>query len=86
MKHLWKEDITRLGVDKVKPKGWFKFSLQIDLGVVWDCSTMTLSTWEFVYPRCWHFDNGATSKFDVVLLEHGRLPHVLPLALHLKFI
>ena len=21
---------TRLGVDKVKPKGWFKYSLQID--------------------------------------------------------
>ena len=37
---------TRLGVDKVKPKGWFKYSLQIDLGLVWDCSTMSLSTWE----------------------------------------
>ena len=23
---------TRPGVDKVKPKGWFKYSLQIDLG------------------------------------------------------
>ena len=30
---------TRPGVDKVKPKGWFKYSLQIDQGVVWDCST-----------------------------------------------
>ena len=27
---------TRPGVDKVKPKGWFKDSLQIDHGVVWD--------------------------------------------------
>ena len=37
---------------------------------------------EFVYPGCWHFDNSATSKFDDVLLEHGRLPHVRPLAVH----
>ena len=33
---------TRPGVDKVKPKGWFKYSLKIDKGVVWDCSTMHL--------------------------------------------
>ena len=41
---------------------------------------------EFVYPGCWHFDNGAISisKFDDVLLEHGGLPHVLPLAVHLS--
>ena len=32
-----------------------------------------------------HFDNSAISKFDDVLLEHGGLPHVLPLAVHLKF-
>ena len=31
------------------------------------------------------FDNGATSKFDDVLLEHGGLLHVLPLAVHLNF-
>ena len=30
-------------------------------------------------------DNGATSKFDDVLFEHGGLLHVLPLAVHLKF-
>ena len=30
------------------------------------------------------FDNGATSKFDDVLLEHGGLPHVLPLAGQVK--
>ena len=30
-------------------------------------------------------DNGATSKFDDVLLEHGGIPHVLPLAVHRKF-
>ena len=57
---------------------------------------MSLSTWnmgdlhgpsctEFVYPECWHFDNGATSKFDNVLLDQGGLSHVLPLAVHLSF-
>ena len=54
---------------------------------------------EFLYPGCWHFDNdatskidnvmhfdnGATSKIDNVLIEHGGLPHVLPLAVHLAF-
>ena len=39
----------------------------------------------FVYTGCLHFDNGATSKFDDVLLEHGGLPHVLSLAVHLHF-
>ena len=38
---------------------------------------------EFVYPQCWHFDNGATSKTDDVLTEHGGLLHVLLLAVHL---
>ena len=33
----------------------------------------------------WHFDNGAISKFDDVLLEHGGLPHVLPPAVQLDF-
>ena len=54
---------------------------------------MSLSTWEtigpscteFVHPGCWHFDNGAISKFDDVPLEHGGLPHVLPLAVLLRF-
>ena len=41
---------------------------------------------EFVYPGCWHFDIGAISKFGNVLLEHGGLPHVLTLAVHLKFV
>ena len=31
------------------------------------------------------FDNGATSKIDDVLSEHGGLLHVLPLAVHLIF-
>ena len=35
---------------------------------------------------CWHFDKGATNKFDDVLTEHGGLPHVLPLAVYLGFI
>ena len=39
-----------------------------------------------VYPRCWLYDYGVTSKFDDVLLEHCRLPHVLPLGVHLKFV
>ena len=38
---------------------------------------------KFVYPGWWHFDNGAISKFDDVLLELGGLLHVLPLAVHL---
>ena len=29
------------------------------------------------------FDNGATSKIDDVLSEHGGLLHVFPLAVHL---
>ena len=29
--------------------------------------------------------NNVTSKFDDVPLEHGGLPHVLPLAVHLDF-
>ena len=29
--------------------------------------------------------DGATRKIDYVLLEHGGLPHVLPLAVHLGF-
>ena len=37
---------------------------------------------EFVYPGCWHFDYGATSKIDDVLTEHGGLVHVLPLPVH----
>ena len=41
---------------------------------------------EFVYPKCWHFDNDATSKTDDVLTEHGGLLHVLPLAVHLRFL
>ena len=50
---------------------------------------MSLSTWEtyswsILHP-CWHFDNSAISKFDDVLLEHGGLLHVLPLAVHLIF-
>ena len=45
---------------------------------MWDCSTIFFSTFglsgtEFVCPGFWHFDNGATSKFDDVLLEHGGL-------------
>ena len=34
---------------------------------------------------CWHFDKGATTKFDDVLTEHGGLPHDLSLDVHLKF-
>ena len=30
---------------------------------------------EFVFPGCWHFDNGTTSKIDDVLNDHGL--HVL---------
>ena len=40
---------------------------------------------EFVYFGFWHFDNGGRSNFDDILLEHGGLLHVLPLAVHWKF-
>ena len=33
----------------------------------------------------WHFDNGALSKIDDVLIEDGGLLHVLPLTVHLNF-
>ena len=36
----------------------------------------------FVYHRCWHYDNGATSKIDDVLTEHGGPLHVLPPNVH----
>ena len=34
------------------------------------------------YSGYWHFDNGAKSKIDDALTEHGGLLHVLPLAVH----
>ena len=34
----------------------------------------------------WHFDNGALSNIDDVLADDGGLLHVLPLAVHLKFL
>ena len=37
----------------------------------------------FVVKLILNFDND--DKIDDVLLEHGRLPHVLPLAVHLRF-
>ena len=35
---------------------------------------------KYVYPGCSHFDNGATSKIDDVLFEHGGLLYILSLA------
>ena len=74
------------------PKGWFRYSLQIDYGVVCDCSTMSLSTWEtyiWFYPALNLSILDALilimmtpSKIDDVLFEHGRLLYVLPLAVH----
>ena len=54
---------------------------QLDLGSI--RSSPRYGCTEFVYPECLHFDND--DKIDDVLLEHGRLPHVLPLAVHLRF-
>ena len=48
--------------------------------------TFSPSCTELVYLGYWHFDNGATSKVDDVLLDHGGLPHVLPLAVQLEFL
>ena len=77
---------TRLGVDKVKPKGWFKYFLQIDQRLVWfwrlgGCGG--LGCWPLRFP-C-HFENGASSKIDDVLAKDGGLLHVLPLTVHLNF-
>ena len=41
---------------------------------------------EFVYPGCWHFEKGATCNIDDVPIEHGVLPHILTLTVHLIFI
>ena len=38
-----------------------------------------------MYSGCWHFDNGATTKFYDDLLDHGGLPRVISLAVHLDF-
>ena len=40
LSRIVKIDQTRPGVDWVKPKGWFKYSLQIDKGLVWDWSNL----------------------------------------------
>ena len=40
----------------------------------------------FVYPGCWNFDKGATSKMDDILTEKGGLLHVLLLAVHLNIL
>ena len=61
---------TRQGVDRVKPKDWFRYYYY---------STV------FVYPESWKFDNGASSKIDDVLTEHGGLLHILPQTVHLNF-
>ena len=91
----WKIVTTRPGVDKIKPKNglgtpyWLTKEL---CGTVPPCPCLH-GRWEtyiwfhpalnkYVYPGCSHFDNGATSKIDDVLFEHGRLLYILPLADH----
>ena len=54
----------------------------IDIG---DISTFGPSCTEFFDLLCWDFDSGAICKIDDVLIKHGGLPHVLPLAVHLIF-
>ena len=49
-----------------------------------DCSNIIFVC--FVYPGCWHFDNGSKSKIGDVLTDHGGLLHVLPLSVHLNFL
>jgi len=39
----------------------------------------------FLLSELFCFDNSASSKIDDVLAEDARLLHVLPLAVHLKF-
>ena len=76
---------TRPGIDKVKPKVSTPYRMTKK-----QCWTVPPGSYlhgrpafgpsctEFVYPGCWHFDNGALS-------EHGKLLLVLPLAFHLNF-
>ena len=49
------------------------------LGLVWGDLGLKDCT-EFVFPECWRFDNGASSKIDDVLAEDGGLLQVLPFA------
>ena len=82
---------TRPGVSKVRPTVWFlSLPFRLTKRTVLDCSTMFCmhhafghSCTEFVYPGCWHNDNGATNKINDVLTEHVGLLHVLPIAVHL---
>ena len=46
---------------------------------------MKASCTEILYSGCRHFDNGAASKNDDVLTEHGGLLFVLLIAVHLIF-
>ena len=79
---------SRPEVDKVKPKVWFNYSLKItnrnSAGLDW---TVPLYMRDLhLVPGCWHFDNGAESKNDDVLIDHGGLLCVLPLSVHLNFL
>ena len=77
---------TRLGVDKVKPKGWFKYFLSIGWDLVggWVCWVGLFGPQDFRV-IFWDFENGASSKIEHVLAEDGGLLHVLTLDVHLKF-
>ena len=55
---------------------------KLDLGSIRSSLRDCLST-PYRLTGCGHFDKGATSKIDDVLIEHGGLPHDLPLAVHL---
>ena len=41
---------TRLGVDKVKPKGWFKYSLQVDSVGLFHHVLVYMEDLQFIHP------------------------------------
>ena len=72
------------GLDKVKPKLWFKYWTAPPCSYLHGRPEFGPYCTEFVYPGCWHFDNGATREINDVLTEHNGLSHVLPLTVHLN--
>ena len=89
--------ITRLVVDKVKPKEWFKYSLYCRL-TTWNSARLfhhvlfNMGDLHSVLPalNLSTLNDGIlimmqqVDKIDDVLTEHGGLLHVLPLAVHLR--
>ena len=68
--------------DKVKPCTGDGFVSLCRINLV---GTRTLNSDLLIFPGCWHFENGASSFIDNVPLNHGGLPYVVHLVVHLEF-